>query len=208
MFKAVHKEKRMFINLKGLCLTCVLALAAITCWPTSAGTATSDSATLQMNYEIAAIPLTLLNSTDLLDFGQITLKGVTPSTTPLEVGQVKLNAETGVRTVEQTDADPGTSVKLSGGTNFERAQFSVTGEPLAFYNIDITTPMFGHDQSTGSLFLEAFLFQFSQNGGSIGGLGQTDANGNDSVFVGGDMVVTDDAVNGGYSGTVEITVFY
>ncbi len=196
----------MFINLKGLCLTGALAWVTIAWWPSLAGTATSDSATLQADYDIIATPLTLLNTSDDLDFGQIEVDDDPddPEPPPDEiVGIVTLTPDTGVRSV---DPDPG-PVELIGGTNFKRAQFSVTGEPSAPYTIDITTPMFVHDQSTGSFFLEAQLLHFSQNGG-IGGLGQIDGNGNDTVFIGGDMLVTADAVNGGYSGIVEITVFY
>ena len=73
--------------------------------------------------------------------------------------------------------------------------------------IDITSPMFVHDQS-GTRTLVANLLHFSQTAVSIGGLGEIDGNGNDTVFIGGEMLVTADAVNGGYEGIVEITIFY
>ena len=210
MFKAVHKEKRIFKNLTGLCLTGLLAWVSIAGWPSAAGTATSDSANLQANYEIvSAAPLTLLNTSDDLDFGQIEVGddiGDDDSQPDDIVATVTLTPDTGVRSV----SPPPGPVTLIGGTNFKRAQFSVTGEPSTQYNISIVNnPLFVHDQSTGTIALEALLSHFhqnSQNEGPIDGLGKTDATGNDTVFVGGDMKVTANAVSGGYEGIVEITV--
>ena len=183
-----------------------------------------SSSTFQAEARIIGEAL-ISTSVEDLDFGQISLDddGDDDDGPPVTLlATVILTADTGIRSV----VPPGGDVTLTGGSNFNRARFLITGEANVAYTININpTVIEAHDAGQGGPPLTVDpVIGFSQNGfnegfngpdglivingGSIIGQGFIGADGTDTVFIAGNMQVTSDAKSGGYIGVVTMEVAY
>ena len=160
----------------------------------------ATSITGQANVQIVTGQLTV-TVVDDLQFGSLDAG--------TQDGEVELTTSN-VRTVTVPD------VSLQG-SNFHRAEFTVTGPTNTQY--DILLPPSGTSENTEqtaerdesgnpeSTLLVVQLTAFSVNAG-LGTIGETDGNGIDTVYVGGTLLVPTTAKQGNYRGDVALTVTF
>ena len=132
----------------------------------------------------------------------------------LNFGQIRSGDEDGTVTVSPLNVRTFTGgVILRALTNFSRAEFIITGDPDAFYNITPVLDFALHDQGEnpepGETLLEVTnLLSYSTTAGEVTFLGQFNSNGIDSVYVGGTLLVPPGAKFGKYGGEVTLTFNY
>ena len=159
------------------------------------GSALSETGTISASVEIRAA-ITVTRTTDL-NFGQIR-SGELDGT--VIVSPLNVRTFTG-------------GVTLRAWKNFSRAEFIITGNPGATYNIAPVLDFALHDQRGDPIFGETILqvtnlISYSTTAMAVTFLGQFNSNGIDSVFVGGTLLVPPGAKFGKYGGEVTLTFNY
>lgn len=105
------------------------------------------------------------------------------------------------------------SGRVKARRRFSRAVFFVTGAPNLSYNIQLSETTAVHTRSSSpergvTLLQVADLKSFSVNAGAETSRGMTNADGKDTIYIGGTLVVPPSAMSGRYRGDVEITLSY
>lgn len=131
----------------------------------------------------------------------------------LDFGQVRPGETDGTVVVTTSNTRFATGSVTLRGPKFSRAEFAVTGESNAFYNIGLGSTISLHDERgepiPGVTGLEVVdLLSFSKTAAAVTSVGQIGSSGIDSVYVGGTLLVPTTAFNGKYSGAVELTINY
>ena len=135
-------------------------------------------------------------------------------TADLNFGQIRSGDEGGTIVVTPLNVRFATGgLILRALRNFSRAEFIITGDPNAFYNITPVLDFALHDQGEnpepGETLLQVVdLISYSTTVGAVILVGQFDPNGVDSVFVGGTLLVPPGAKFGKYGGEVTLTFNY
>ena len=135
-------------------------------------------------------------------------------TADLNFGQIRSGDEGGTIVVTPLNVRFATGgLILRALRNFSRAEFIITGDPNAFYNITPVLDFALHDQGEnpepGETLLQVVdLISYSTTVGAVTLVGQFDPNGVDSVFVGGTLLVPPGAKFGKYGGEVTLTFNY
>ncbi len=135
-------------------------------------------------------------------------------TEDLNFGQIRSGDEDGTVTVTPlNERFASEGIILRALTNFSRAEFIITGDPDAFYNITPVLDFALHDQGENPIPGETILqvtnlLSYSTTVGAVTLVGQFDPNGVDSVYVGGTLLVPAGAKFGKYGGEVTLTFNY
>ena len=131
----------------------------------------------------------------------------------LDFGQVRPANTDGTVVVTTSNTRFATGGVVLRGPKFSRAEFVISGQPGTSYNIVPAASISLHDQRgdpipvvTGLQVVN--LLSFSTTVGAITTTGQIGLDGTDRVFVGGTLLVPPTALNGYYSGSVELTINY
>ncbi len=142
-----------------------------------------------------------IQMTKLLEFGQI--RPIDATDTPF--GIVTVDPESNLRTAS--------SRRLLGAVNADlhnRAEFNLTGPNNGTFNIILTFTRAEHDKGTNpDLEIKDLVTYIKTTGQKIFGVSGAsvfDSNGNQTIYVGGSLIVSPEAKKGKYQGAVTITI--
>ncbi|MGB3739136.1 MAG: DUF4402 domain-containing protein [Pontixanthobacter sp.] len=139
-------------------------------------------------------PIRIAKVSDL-DFGTLIPNGT-------GVGRVRIHARTGARRVNA-------NITEIGGDGFDRAVFTVTGEPRTFVNLTTSTPVIALNGPGAPMRVDRIMV--NRNNGGQRNLPQTfrlGRTGEMEVGLGGRLRVASDQAPGRYSGTFDLIVTY
>lgn len=188
----------MFQHFKRKILMALLAFMSLGFLGTSAGHAVQETTGhLSANFEIIGGGPDIVNATEL-DFGQVRSGAELDGTVILSPDEVRT-------------ATGGAGLS---GDNFSPAIVSVSGLTDAQYNIAFTpeAQMSFHDGSITHFLTATNFLSLSDTlvvgGDDTSGMGLIDSTGNDTIRIGGELFIPAGAIQGNYTGFVNIEVMY